>query len=89
MSKLEAMAKNFDWFIAPFAPVVIGRSYFFSIGFPQSFETHSYEDTTNTRVLKLRSLTGGRQISVLASPPLTVGLRPYAHNYFIRGVEVR
>ena len=34
LSKLQVYARNSDWFIAMFAPVVIGRSnYYFGIGF--------------------------------------------------------
>ena len=33
LSKLKVIAWNFDWFIAQFAPVLIGRSACFGIGF--------------------------------------------------------
>ena len=33
LSKLQAIARHSDWFIPPFAPVVIGRSNYFGIGF--------------------------------------------------------
>ena len=33
LSKLQVIARNFDWLIALFAPVVIGRSNYFGIGF--------------------------------------------------------
>ena len=32
-SKLQLIARNCDWFIAPFVPVVIGRSNCFGFGF--------------------------------------------------------
>ena len=32
-NKLQVIARNSDWFIAPFAPVVIGRTSYFGIGF--------------------------------------------------------
>ena len=45
LSKLRVIARNCDWFIALFAPVVIGGSnnnyYCFGFGFQQSFENHS------------------------------------------------
>ena len=31
--ELQVIARNFDWFIALFVPVVIGRSNCFSLGF--------------------------------------------------------
>ena len=34
MSKLRVIARNADWFVALFAPVVIGPSYYFGVGFP-------------------------------------------------------
>ena len=37
LSKLQVIARNSDWFIAMFAPVVIGRSNYFGIGF---FDSH-------------------------------------------------
>ena len=33
LSKLQVISRNSDWLIALFAPVVIGRSYYFGIGF--------------------------------------------------------
>ena len=33
LSKLQAMARNSDWFIVLFVPVVIGRINYFGIGF--------------------------------------------------------
>ena len=33
LRKLQIIACNSDWFIAQFAPVVIGRSNYFGIGF--------------------------------------------------------
>ena len=33
LSKLQVIAWNSDWFIALFAPVVIGRGYYLGIGF--------------------------------------------------------
>ena len=33
LSKLQVIAGNSDWFIAPLAPAVIGRSNYVSIGF--------------------------------------------------------
>ena len=33
LSELQVIARNCDWFIALFAPVVIGRSNCFGIGF--------------------------------------------------------
>ena len=33
LSKLQVIARNSDWFIALFAPNVIGRSDYFGIGF--------------------------------------------------------
>ena len=33
LSKLHVIARNFDWFIALSAPVVIGRSNYFGFGF--------------------------------------------------------
>ena len=33
LSKLQVIARNSDWFIALFAPVVVGHSYYFGIGF--------------------------------------------------------
>ena len=33
LSKLQVIARNSDWFIALFVPVVIGRSYYFGTGF--------------------------------------------------------
>ena len=34
LSKLQVISRKSDWFIAPFAPVVIGRSNYFGICFP-------------------------------------------------------
>ena len=39
--KSQVIARKCDWFIALFAPVVIGRSNYFGIGFRQSFENRS------------------------------------------------
>ena len=36
-SKLQVVARNFDWFIVLFAPVVIGQSNYFGIGFSTVF----------------------------------------------------
>ena len=33
LSKLQVMTRNSDWFIALFAPVVIGRNYYLGISF--------------------------------------------------------
>ena len=33
LNKLHVIARNSDWFITLFAPVVIGRSNYFAIGF--------------------------------------------------------
>ena len=33
LSKFQIIARNCDWFIALFAPVVIGRSNYFGFGF--------------------------------------------------------
>ena len=33
LSKLQVIVRNSDWFIALFAPVLIGSSYYFVIGF--------------------------------------------------------
>ena len=33
LSKLQVIARNSDWFIALFAPVVIGRNNYFGTGF--------------------------------------------------------
>ena len=33
LNKLQVIARNCDWFIALFSPVVIGRSYYFGIVF--------------------------------------------------------
>ena len=38
VSKLRVIPWNSDWFIALFAPVVIGRSNYFGSGSRQSFE---------------------------------------------------
>ena len=37
LRKLQAIARNCDWFIAPFAPVVIGQSNYFGNGFSTFF----------------------------------------------------
>ena len=37
LSKFQIIARNYDWFIALFAPVVIGRSNCFGFGF---FDSH-------------------------------------------------
>ena len=36
-SKLYVVARNFDWFIVLFAPVVVGQSNYFGIGFSTVF----------------------------------------------------
>ena len=41
LSKLQVIARNSDWFIALFAPNVIGRSDYFGIGFRQPFDNRS------------------------------------------------
>ena len=41
LSKLQEIARISDWFIALFAPVVIGRSNYVGIGFPTAFENRS------------------------------------------------
>ena len=41
LSELQVIARNSDWFITLFAPVVIRQSYYFGIGFHQSFENCS------------------------------------------------
>ena len=38
LSKLLVIAWSSDWFIALFAPVMIGPSYYFGIGFRRSSE---------------------------------------------------
>ena len=37
LSKLQVIARNFDWFIALFPPVVIGRCNYFGIVFSTDF----------------------------------------------------
>ena len=39
LSKLQVIAGNSDWLIALFAPVVIGRSNYFVIGFSKDLKT--------------------------------------------------
>mgnify|MGYP000205830385 CR=1 FL=1 len=39
LSKLQVNVRNSDWFDALFAPVVIGRSNFFGIGFSSHLKT--------------------------------------------------
>lgn len=46
LRKFEVIAKNSDWFIALFSPVVTGRSNHFGIGFRQSFEISTISSFT-------------------------------------------
>ena len=56
-SVLQIIARNFDWFIALPAPVVIGRSNCFGFGFRQSFENRSKMTNwiLNSRLIHLTS----------------------------------
>jgi len=41
LSKLQVIARNPDWFIVLFAPIVIGWGSYFDTGFQKSFENLS------------------------------------------------
>ena len=45
-SELQIIARNCDWFIALFAPAVIGRSNCFGLVFRQSFENRSNKNVS-------------------------------------------
>ena len=67
-SELQVIARNCDWFIALFAPVVIGRGNCFGFGFNfrQSFKNRS----TISVILKLRSCLAAvcsRNVNVLST----------------------
>lgn len=60
-SKLHVFSRNFDWFIALPAPVVIGQSYYFGLGFSTVIKKRFIDDELKTAISLRAFIKGTRR----------------------------